>query len=105
VLQSQGDVDARIKLFGSLIISAPEPEARVLVFSSSAARVCFVNELAEYFIEAGYAVIFLHRKFSLLPYSRHDSHTTNCFLDYLVEGPEGRVEGPFLALTLRLQRQ
>ena len=24
---------------------------------------------AEYFLEAGYAVIFLHRQFSLLPYS------------------------------------
>ncbi|ANB13970.1 phosphopantothenate--cysteine ligase CAB2 [Sugiyamaella lignohabitans] len=41
---------------------------------------------AEYFLEAGYAVIFLHRQFSLLPYSRHYSHSTNCFLDYMVEG-------------------
>ncbi|KAJ3041843.1 hypothetical protein HDV00_008547 [Rhizophlyctis rosea] len=42
---------------------------------------------AEYLIEAGYGVIFLHRQFSLQPYSRHYSHTTNCFLDYLeVEG-------------------
>lgn len=40
---------------------------------------------AEYFLENGYAVIFLHREFSLLPYSRHYSHTTNCFLDYLTE--------------------
>lgn len=40
---------------------------------------------AEYFLEQGYAVIFLHREFSLLPYSRHYSHTTNCFLDYMVE--------------------
>ncbi|EGV63514.1 Phosphopantothenate--cysteine ligase cab2 [Yamadazyma tenuis] len=40
---------------------------------------------AEYFLENGYAVIFLHREFSLLPYSRHYSHTTNCFLDYMVE--------------------
>jgi phosphopantothenate-cysteine ligase len=47
---------------------------------------------AEYFIENGYAVIFLHRKFSLLPYSRHYSHTTNCFLDFMVER-NGRVEG------------
>lgn len=38
---------------------------------------------AEYFLENGYAVIFLHREFSLLPYSRHYSHTTNCFLDYM----------------------
>jgi phosphopantothenate-cysteine ligase len=40
---------------------------------------------AEYFLEKGYAVIFLHREFSLLPYSRHYSHTTNCFLDYMIE--------------------
>lgn len=44
---------------------------------------------AEYFLEAGYAVIFLHRQFSLLPYSRHYSHATDCFLDFLVETPDG----------------
>ncbi|KAI9662105.1 MAG: hypothetical protein M1831_002801 [Alyxoria varia] len=43
---------------------------------------------AEYFLEAGYAVIFLHRQFSLLPYSRHYSHSTNCFLDYMEEDGE-----------------
>lgn len=42
---------------------------------------------AEYFLEAGYAVVFLHRQFSLLPYSRHYSHATDCFLDFLDEGP------------------
>lgn len=47
---------------------------------------------AEYFLEAGYAVIFLHRQFSLLPYSRHYSHTTNCFLDYLSEGADGSID-------------
>ena len=46
---------------------------------------------AEYFLEAGYAVIFLHRQFSLLPFSRHYSHTTNCFLDYMTEGIDGQV--------------
>lgn len=44
---------------------------------------------AELFLEAGYAVIFLHRQFSLMPYSRHYSHSTNCFLDYMVEGDDG----------------
>ncbi|KAL8831419.1 MAG: hypothetical protein Q9170_005300 [Blastenia crenularia] len=44
---------------------------------------------AEYFLEAGYATIFLHRQFSLLPYSRHYSHTTNCFLDFVAEGEGG----------------
>jgi len=46
---------------------------------------------AEYFLEAGYAVIFLHRQFSLLPYSRHYSHATDCFLDFLHEGPDESV--------------
>lgn len=46
---------------------------------------------AEYFVEAGYAVIFLHRQFSLLPYSRHYSHSTNCFLDYMSYAEDGPV--------------
>ncbi|KAI0388666.1 DNA/pantothenate metabolism flavoprotein [Xylariaceae sp. FL0594] len=46
---------------------------------------------AEYFLEAGYAVIFLHRQFSLLPYSRHYSHSTDCFLDHLCESEDGSV--------------
>ena len=39
---------------------------------------------AENFLEAGYAVIFFHRQFSLQPYSRHFTHSLNCFLDYLI---------------------
>jgi len=47
---------------------------------------------AEYFLQAGYAVIFLHRQFSLLPYSRHYSHSTNCFLDFMDDtGDDGDV--------------
>jgi phosphopantothenate-cysteine ligase len=47
---------------------------------------------AEYFLKEGYAVIFLHRHFSLLPYSRHYSHSTNCFLDFMEEtGEEGVI--------------
>lgn len=46
---------------------------------------------AEYFLEAGYAVIFLHRQFSLLPYSRHYSHSTNCFLDFMSEDQDNEV--------------
>lgn len=46
---------------------------------------------AEYFLDAAYAVIFLHRQFSLLPYSRHYSHSTNCFLDFMAEGEHGEV--------------
>jgi phosphopantothenate-cysteine ligase len=46
---------------------------------------------AEYFLDADYAVIFFHRQFSLLPYSRHYSHSTNCFLDFMTEGEHGEV--------------
>lgn len=46
---------------------------------------------AEYFLEAGYAVLFLHRQYSLLPYSRHYSHSTNCFLDFMTEADDGKV--------------
>lgn len=46
---------------------------------------------AEYFLEHGYAVIFLHREFSLMPYSRHYSHNTNCFLDFMTEGENGSL--------------
>ncbi|KAK5117435.1 hypothetical protein LTR85_008820 [Meristemomyces frigidus] len=46
---------------------------------------------AEYFLEAGYAVIFLHRQYSLLPYSRHYSHSTNCFLDFMTHNVAGAV--------------
>lgn len=46
---------------------------------------------AEYFLEAGYAVMFLHRQFSLLPYSRHYSHSTNCFLDFMAEDQNNEV--------------
>jgi phosphopantothenate-cysteine ligase len=35
--------------------------------------------------------LFLHRQFSLLPFSRHYSHATDCFLDFLREGPDGSV--------------
>jgi phosphopantothenate-cysteine ligase len=46
---------------------------------------------AEYFLENDYAVIFLHRQFSLLPYSRHYSHSTNCFLDFMTSNASGQV--------------
>lgn len=46
---------------------------------------------AEYFLDAGYAVIFLHRQHSLLPYSRHYSHSTNCFLDFVHQDNQGSV--------------
>lgn len=46
---------------------------------------------AEYFLAAGYAVIFLHREFSLVPFVRHWSHTTTGgFLDFLEVDAGGR---------------
>ncbi|RKO92376.1 DNA/pantothenate metabolism flavo protein, partial [Blyttiomyces helicus] len=44
---------------------------------------------AEYFIEAGYAVVFMHRQFSLQPFSRHYTHSRNCFLDFMEEDGVG----------------
>lgn len=44
---------------------------------------------AEYFLEQGYAVIFMHRQFSLQPYSRHYSHARNCFLDFMEADEQG----------------
>ncbi|KAG0270557.1 hypothetical protein DFQ27_004269 [Actinomortierella ambigua] len=44
---------------------------------------------AEYFLEEGYAVIFLHRQFSLQPFSRHYSHTKNCFLEMMEADDQG----------------
>jgi len=38
---------------------------------------------AEYFLQHGYAVIFMHRQYSLQPFSRHYSHSLNPFLDFL----------------------
>ncbi|CAM0141265.1 unnamed protein product [Umbelopsis sp. WA50703] len=47
---------------------------------------------AEKFLENGYAVIFMHRQFSLQPYSRHYTHSTNCFLDYMTLTEDGKIE-------------
>lgn len=45
---------------------------------------------AEYFLSAGYAVIFLHRQHSLRPFSRHYSHSLHPFLDLLTI-EDGRI--------------
>ncbi|KAL7416343.1 DNA/pantothenate metabolism flavoprotein [Mrakia frigida] len=42
---------------------------------------------AEYFLAHSYAVIFLHRQHSLLPFTRHYSHSTHPFLDLLQIDP------------------
>jgi len=58
---------------------------------------------AEYFLKAGYAVIFMHRQFSLQPFSRHYSHSTNPFLDFLdIEGTpdaSGTASPPVIQVT------
>ena len=46
---------------------------------------------AEYLLQEGYAVVFLHRQFSLLPFSRHYSHNTRSFLDFMHEDDDGQV--------------
>ncbi|KAF8924296.1 phosphopantothenate-cysteine ligase [Dissophora ornata] len=52
---------------------------------------------AEYFLEEGYAVIFMHRQFSLQPYSRHYSHSRNCFLEFMEADENGiHVTPPYL---------
>ncbi|KJA25514.1 hypothetical protein HYPSUDRAFT_404010 [Hypholoma sublateritium FD-334 SS-4] len=55
---------------------------------------------AEYFLKAGYAVIFMHRQFSLQPFSRHYSHSTNPFLDFLdIDPPEAAGAIPRISVT------
>jgi len=56
---------------------------------------------AEYFLKAGYAVIFMHRQFSLQPFSRHYSHSTNPFLDFLdiTTNPDKSCDPPRITAT------
>jgi len=55
---------------------------------------------AEYFLKAGYAVIFMHRQFSLQPFSRHYSHSTNPFLDFLeIEQATSENPNPQISVT------
>ncbi|KAK7537314.1 phosphopantothenate-cysteine ligase [Phyllosticta citribraziliensis] len=63
---------------------------------------------AEYFLSQGYAVIYLHRQFSLLPYSRHYSHDKRSFLDFMAEDPATGtvvVDAVHQAKMLRVLRQ
>ncbi|KAK8234136.1 DNA/pantothenate metabolism flavoprotein [Phyllosticta capitalensis] len=63
---------------------------------------------AEYFLQQGYAVIYLHRQFSLLPYSRHYSHDKRSFLDFMAEDPATGtvvVDEEHQAKMLRVLRQ
>ncbi|KAG6812217.1 hypothetical protein H0H92_003838 [Tricholoma furcatifolium] len=61
---------------------------------------------AEYFLQAGYAVIFMHRQFSLQPFSRHYSHSTNPFLDFLeIESSKDGASSPPEICVTRNMRQ
>ncbi|BFZ56334.1 Phosphopantothenate--cysteine ligase cab2 [Savitreella phatthalungensis] len=46
---------------------------------------------AEYFLAHGYAVIFVHRQFSLQPFSRAYTHGRTSLLDHLVAEPDGTL--------------
>lgn len=58
---------------------------------------------AEYFLEAGYSVVFMHRQNSIQPYHRHYTHSNMGFLDYLEPKEDGSVQGIVLhsLLTFR----
>lgn len=59
---------------------------------------------AEYFLKAGYAVIFMHRQFSLQPFSRHYSHSTNPFLDFLeIERPKDDSNSPEICVAQEMR--
>ncbi|KAF5093112.1 hypothetical protein D0Z00_004235 [Geotrichum galactomycetum] len=101
------EVRAKLRKFIRFHTERPDPRRIVLVTSGGTTvplennTVRFIDNFsagtrgatsAEEFVDNGYAVVFLHRQFSLLPYSRHYSHTTNCFLDFLaVDSSSGQV--------------
>ena len=100
-------IDKHTSLAGTFIAHHQSQSRRVVLITSGGTTVPLENQTvrfldnfsagtrgatsAEYFLEAGYAVIFLHRQFSQLPYSRHYSHSTHCFLDFMREDAEEHV--------------
>lgn len=101
------NLDSHMKLARSFIEQHVREKRRVALVTSGGTTVPLENQTvrfidnfsagtrgatsAEYFLESGYAVIFLHRQYSLLPYSRHYSHSTNCFLDFMTQGSDDVV--------------
>jgi len=81
-LQFQIEKDRRIVLVTSGGTTVPL-ENQTVRFVDNFSAGTRGSSSAEYFIEKGYAVIFLYRQHSLRPYSRHYSHSKNCFLDML----------------------
>ena len=86
----ENDPDQRIALVTSGGTTVPLENQTVRFIDNFSAGTRGATS-AEYFLQSGYAVIFLHRQFSLLPYSRHYSHSTNCFLDFMDESAKGNV--------------
>lgn len=86
----ENDPDRRIALVTSGGTTVPLENQTVRFIDNFSAGTRGATS-AEYFLQSGYAVIFLHRQFSLLPYSRHYSHSTNCFLDFMDESAKGNV--------------
>lgn len=61
---------------------------------------------AEYFLEQGYAVLFMYRQFSLQPFTRSYSHASSSFLDNLFTQPDGSIGiEPAYAARLRKSLQ
>jgi phosphopantothenate---cysteine ligase (ATP) len=50
---------------------------------------------AEYFLENGYSVIFLHREYSLFPYTRHYTTSANNIMQHMSLNDKGNVEIQF----------
>lgn len=90
---------ATAQAFVSSHASSIAPQRRIALVTSGGTTVPLENQTVrfidnfsagtrgacstEYLLSAGYAVIFLHRQYSLLPFARHYSHSTNCFLDFM----------------------
>ncbi len=79
--QHAGIQDRRVVLITSGGTTVPLEPVRYIDNFSAGTRGA---TSAEFFLENGYAVIFLHREYSLIPFSRHYSHNTKSFLDFMV---------------------
>ncbi|KAJ4357567.1 Phosphopantothenate--cysteine ligase cab2 [Didymosphaeria variabile] len=88
-IQRHGDAGRRLVLVTSGGTTVPLETQTVRCIDNFSAGTRGATS-AEFFLRQGYAVVFLHRQFSLLPYSRHYSHNTRSFLDYMRE-EDGRV--------------
>lgn len=58
---------------------------------------------AEYFLRAGAAVIFLHRQYSLRPFSRHYRHADETILEMFAVGGDGQNGTAGVPVGLRVR--